>query len=755
MKTRGSSGVPTLHVAVVGLGLSVTVWAQTDSPILWEPLCEPGGGGSIVSVEVSPHDPRHVVAGGDMLGAAVSRDGGDSWREAFGFTTYEMMSVTFHPTRPEEVWIGSCSGPYVSKDGGLNWTSRRRGMPEPTNWKYSAMVEKVLFDPKESKRMLAFGGSSRRWNECDCLGWIWESVDEGANWRHLGTIAGGEFTKDARKGSNIVRAFWGEEKDGRTVHLLADGSGWWTSRDGGASWSRREPKGVVGPMIGVTFRPGDPSTAWIATGNYAESGGRRIPGGVFKSTDGGATFAPSEVGIEKATWGNENLVSWYSDVVVSSAEPDVLYVSDMSWSKAVIYRSADGGASWKACEGPMDTACFAGKTVRLALAPRTPGRVYGWNSEYILRSLDGGKTWNDATAFRPDPSKPDHWRGRGWNGWCCTDFVFNPYRRGQSLALAMDAGRGWLSDDGLKSWRYTMGQTHAWSGGVAADFSKDGTIYITTGQFNDSNGIQRSTDGGKTWTTLGGAERGLPKADWGAGKCYGGVYVRPDDGSRAWVACGGQLLATTDRGETWQPVKTEFAGISAMAGDPTCPGRFYLKAEGGVWGTCDGVKFVPLGLPDADNRSRLNCDAKGRILVCCWRTSRASGLWRFDPAVRKWTRLLDESLAFEANADPSDPTRIMLVTSQDPFNDFASGNGVWISADDGVTWTSANRDLPMKRLNCCAFDPFDPEFVVAGQYGGGFVKARWPKSYRPKGARRYTTTEEDLHLGSLPSQVDP
>lgn len=125
------------------------------------------------------------------------------------------------------------------------------------------------------------------------------------------------------------------------------------------------------------------------------------------------------------------------------------------------------------------------------------------------------------------------------------------------------------------------------------------------------------------------------------------------------------------------------------------------------------------------------------------RLGRGFGAWRFDPADKSWTRLLDESLAMELNADPSDPTRLMLVTSQDPFNDFASGNGVWISADDGASWTPANQNLPMHRCNACAFDPFDPELVVVGQYGGGFMKARWPKSYRPSGTRRYSTTDQD------------
>jgi len=49
----------------------------------------------------------------------------------------------------------------------------------------------------------------------------------------------------------------------------------------------------------------------------------------------------------------------------------------------------------------------------------------------------------------------------------------------------------------------------------------------------------------------------------------------------------------------------------------------------------------------------------------------------------------------------------------------------------------------MLRAHACAFDPFDPELVVVGQNGGGFMKARWPKAFRPKGTRRVVKGTHD------------
>ena len=738
--------------SLVALSTLAALPLLAADPIRWEPLCEPGGGGCIVSLAISPRDPLHIVSGGDMLSAAVSFDGGDSWTPCQGFTSYEMGTPTFHPERPDELWFGSCMGPFRSADGGRTWESRRNGMPASQPGRYTAIVETVLAVPGEPDRLLAFGGSSRHWNQCDAFGWIWESRDDGATWKHLGTLADKGFTSTTKKGANITRAFFGP--DG-ALNIVADGIGWWQSLDKGATWRRMEAKGTVGGIIGITFRPGDARTVWATTDSSKGADGKRVPGGVFKSTDGGATFARCEKGLTKIENGDGNHASKYTDVAVSPAAPDELYVCDQSWSHNVVYKSDDGGASWHAVAtrtgigeaerdvsgaARLETATFAGPALRLVAAPSARGRVYGFNSEYIARTLDGGKTWDDATAFRPDPAKPDAWRGRGWNGWCCTDFEFNPWRKGQSVALMMDAGRGWISDDGLLSWRYTMGQTHPWLGGNAVGFSRDGHIYITTGQFGNGNGIQHSADSGATWTTLAGAKHGLPDAGWSNGKTYGGIYVHPEDGRKAWAVLDGGMVATVDGGETWRAVDG-ISGASQIARDPSKAGRFYVKTRAGVLVTEDGRAFENIGLATNDSRGRINCDAKGRVLACLWREGR-HGLWRYDPADARWTRLLDDYHAMECNADPSDPTRLLLVTSEDPFYDDARGNGVWISTDDGASWSPANDGLPMLRLNACAFDPFDPECIVAGCYGAGFVRARWSKDFRPKGTRRFTPKDE-------------
>ena len=700
----------------------------------WEPLYEPGVGGAIVSVQVSPHDSKHVVAGGDMLGTGVSFDGGESWRPGLGLATYEMATATFHPSRTNEVWIGSCSGPYKSIDGGRTWGLKRRGMPEPARNRYTMMIEKVLFDPDDSSRMLAFSGSSRHWGSCKGFGAVWESADGGESWRRTGTVAKDGWTSKAVEGANIVRAFWGaipsDAKNSRQVHLVADGAGWFSSSDGGRTWHRRETPGMEGEVLSVTGHPTDDRVFWVVskTGGKGPDG-KVTPGGIYKTIDGGRSFSPSDAGIAKLGGTKVKFATHFNPIAVSASNPDRLYVGDASWGSPRIWRSDDGGAIWKVSAKGKDVATsgFAGLSGFVCAAPGDADIAYFWNTEFILRTLDGGRTWTDVSSLRPDPvGKPHAWRGRGWTGWCSRNIAFNPHRKGQCAIQAMDACHAWISDDGLHTWHYAKGTVSPWSGGTGIAFGEGGRIYVTTGQGGRNAGILVSHDGGASWETASGPACGLPAPEEGS---YGAVFADAGDSRRAFALMEERMFQTENGGASWRERRLDFAPRSVVR-DPTDAGRWYLKTDGGVFTTRDWREFGDLGLGGGKKTAgNIACDARGRVLVCRGRTADRRGLWRYDPSApdRGWTLLRDEPLAFACAADPTDADRIVFCTCDAPYHDMAGGNGVFASEDGGKTWKRADEGLPVRRAACIAFDPFDPETVVIGTSGGGFFRARWRK----------------------------
>ena len=68
---------------------------------------------------------------------------GNTLASATGLRDYEMGEFTWHPSRPNEVWVGSMGGPYVSRDGGRSWSAARVGMPGGQRFCYAAPIEKV------------------------------------------------------------------------------------------------------------------------------------------------------------------------------------------------------------------------------------------------------------------------------------------------------------------------------------------------------------------------------------------------------------------------------------------------------------------------------------------------------------------------------------------------------------------------------------------------------------------------------------
>ncbi|MDQ3814836.1 MAG: hypothetical protein M3347_12910, partial [Armatimonadota bacterium] len=667
------------------------------------------------------------------------------------------------------VWCGSMSGPYRSTDGGTHWMQKRAGMPGEKPIGYSAPIEIVLFDPHDSNRLLAFGGSSRHWDGPgeEPYGTVWESRDGGENWARLTTITkdGSSNAADA-KGTNITWAQYAPG-DPNTLYATADGARFLVSTDNGKTWQQRNDGLPPGGAGRVAVHPTDKNMLWIGVDNHLPQDAKeRVAGGVYKSTDGGAHWFDASQGLGKVvTRDDGNLTSRYLAVAVAASNPDVLYTNDSAWSTGVIYKSEDGGAHWfpvasksnvgQGGGGPkkqrvfqIETADAAGLSLgRMLVDPKNSDIAYGFNSAFIVRTLDGGKTWNDATAIKIG----NGWRGRGYEGWVATNILFNPdpWTPDHALFQAMDMGRGWVSRDNLKSWSYALYDPWPWGGGRDAVFARD-RIYVTTGQHGAFQGIGRSDDGGSSWKMFYGPKHGLPETGWGKGHTEpSGIYALPDQPDMVWASVGEKLMHSSDGGENWKA-----AGLNDkvhwLAADPKAPRRFYVSGQRSVYRTEDGQTFTPIGGPR--RAGRMAIDNQGRLYLAAAEGERG-GLWRWDGTQHaqgapgsRWTRLWDEFWIYDVAVDPTDPNRIAVSTNQNPYTENSRATGVWISADGGQTWSQQNDGLAMLRGYVVEFNPHDPEQLIFGSNGRGFFTTRWPKEFKPVGTRRYTHTADDTHF---------
>ena len=340
--------------------------------------------------------------------------------------------------------------------------------------------------PARGGRSVAGTGSVQRPNEYwmgTTGGGVYKTTDGGQNWAAVtdnyfgGTI--GAITVDPQN-ADIVWVGGGEtDIRGNT----AGGDGLWKTLDAGKTWKMLGFKEEH--IAAIRIHPGNKDVAWLAVfGNPFKAGTTR---GVFKTTDGGATFT-------KVLYVNDSTGA--IDIQVDPTNPDILYAATWqayrtSWSMSSggpgsgIYKSTDGGATWtNISRAPGLPAGVMGK-IGLAVSPAKATRVWAiieHDSGGVYRSDDAGATW---TYINRD-------RKLRQRAWYYSNLTADP--KDTNVIYAMNVGF-YRSRDGGKTFRESISVPHGdnhdlW---IAAN---DPNRMI---EVNDG-GATVSTNGGKNWT---------------------------------------------------------------------------------------------------------------------------------------------------------------------------------------------------------------------------------------------------------------
>ena len=189
--------------------------------------------------------------------------------------------------------------------------------------------------------------------------------------------------------------------------ILAGGvsGGIWLSEDGGQTWTRKTPLNAHPGCVSVAqdTRPGHTDTWYYLTGEYLGNGSTSAGGafflgdGMFKSTDGGNTWAP--LGATDDGTQQEFANPWQANyrVVVDPTALDsqgVVYAAALS----TIYRSINGGATWTDVLGGIDEPPYAYFT---DVAISSAGVLYAtFDSEGSKKGIwrsTNGTTWTNIT----------------------------------------------------------------------------------------------------------------------------------------------------------------------------------------------------------------------------------------------------------------------------------------------------------------------------------------------------------------------
>jgi photosystem II stability/assembly factor-like uncharacterized protein len=253
---------------------------------------------------------------------------------------------------------------------------------------------------------------------------------------------------------------------------------------------------------------------------------------------------------------------------------------------------------------------------------------------------------------------------------------------------------------------------------------RDGTVYAATNHLVYGSTVQRSMDGGRSWTRS--QKIGLPvesgltlNATWhiepgspeeadtlflGADP---GVLFRSDDGGETWQVNRGILEHPTRNG--WFPGAGGMTCHSIQL-DPRDSSRMYVGiTAAGVFRTEDGGEsWTPLnkGVPAdflADPHSEVG-QCPHKLLMHPARPDRLwqqnhFGVYRSDDNGDSWERLDDNGLpsgfGFPLMIDPTDPDKAFVIPEKSPEYHYSpEGLAVYGTADGGESWERMADGLP-------------------------------------------------------------
>jgi photosystem II stability/assembly factor-like uncharacterized protein len=204
------------------------------------------------------------AAAGDLF---RSSNGGRSWKRKLKFADRSFISVAIAPSAPRVVYAGKSErGLWHSLNGGRTWRAPEL-RPKDTVWS-------IAVHPRRPLTVWA-----------GVTGTVVKSIDGGVTWLKPG------------EGLPTYMEVWDlvvHPTRPRTLYAGVELGGVFRSTDAGATWTRIS-EGLPSSILGVAIDPRRPRTVYV--GGHGANSSIRRPDGVFRSNDGGRTWADISAGM--------------------------------------------------------------------------------------------------------------------------------------------------------------------------------------------------------------------------------------------------------------------------------------------------------------------------------------------------------------------------------------------------------------------------------------------------------------------------
>ena len=478
----------------------------------------------------------------------------------------------------------------------------------------------------------------------------------------------------------------------KTFYMGVASGGLFRTTDSGATWTPiTDGKVPLGSTGCVAVADSDPNVIYLGTGSDSVRSNVSTGRGMYKSTDGGQTW--KFIGLYNAGQiGAVRIHPTNPDIVWVSAVGDIFKAND----ERGVFKTTDGGQTWRKVLFVSDTV----GAMDVELQPGNPNVVYAWMSRLerkpwtiisgsreggFYKSTDGGDHFSKITTGLPTELI-------GKANLAVT--AANPNRI-YALVEAKPGGGFYRSEDAGQTWALSNSQGSLiqrpfYYTTLGADPSNADVVYA------GAEGFFKSTDGGKTFTPF-----RTPHGD------NHDIWINPKDSQIMIQSNDGGANVSTDGGRTWSSQMNQpTAEIYGVWVDNQFPYKVYGAQQDNTtliissqaepftttdWRTGPGCETGPI-MPHPLNPEIFYGSCKGQYGVMNLKTGQEKNYWI--GAQSLYGNPASDLIYRMQRVSP------MATSPHDPEVLYYGSQYVHRTRDKGVTWERISPDLTA-HPDCC------------------------------------------------------